>query len=442
MDSNSFGDIILSQDLILEANEYLFVYAIRVTGQATLKRWTTLSSSPSRIPICFKLSGTWYEGSTGYYSTSLLLYNDSYTFSELLQKIETQQSEIDSKIDEYSPRLTIPNIVHAVVGSQLNLWYDALILSPDRGFYSPSYFAVEGICNVGQMQERSFRITPVIGDVGDHTLTINVYNPEKKLVQTKSVILRIINNTAPSSVKNIIMLGDSLTAAGTTTITLQGLLASLGGSTPLFWGTKGIDPAKHEGYGGWAFASFLATTSPFYIGGRIDIPAYRASKGLASPFDVVIIALGVNDTFGGTEKTQTEINTIINYAKDLIDHFLNDGANTQIIINLPTTDCNTKGGYSVNYGALCGKELYQKSMFLLRENILSTFDGGLYSPRVHVGISGLGVDRYFGYPFGTGPASSRSSEVIFNHINAVHPNTSGYQQIADVEFPQVLKLIQ
>src|SRR5690606_1304691 len=36
-------------------------------------------------------------------------------------------------IDVYYPRITIPSVVYAVVGKQLNIYYDAVILGLDKG---------------------------------------------------------------------------------------------------------------------------------------------------------------------------------------------------------------------------------------------------------------------------------------------------------------------
>lgn len=426
---------ILTNSIVILANTYIYVVAENTSGAyPSILRWTVDSvSSPLRDKILYKLSGTWNTGGSTFWSAPLALYSDIDSTQEILNLSTSKQ-------DYFNPMLSIPSNIYAVVGTEMNLWYDALILSNDNGLLSPSSYRIDVVCAKGTVTERCFRINAVSGDVGSYPLTINVYDVNKKIVDSKTITLNIKAYVSPVSVKNILRVGDSLTAANTISVTTQSKFSTLGGNVPLFVGSKGTAPAKHEGIGGKRYLDFTITGSPFFIGGVIDVSAYRAANSISS-IDIAVFHLGVNDCMGLVVKTTHEINQIIGYAKQLFTAFLNDNSNTKIIIMLPSTDGNTKGGYGINYQATAGKEAYQKSIFLLRKAIIDNFDNGIYDANVSVGIAGLVCDRYYGYELGTQAVSQRVTDLIPIHINAVHPAQSGYQQIGDNDFSHILSLI-
>jgi len=426
---------ILTNSIVVLANTYIYVVAENTSGSyPSIVRWTSDSvSSPLRDKILYKLSGTWYTGGSTFWSAPLALYSDIDSTQEILNLSTSKQ-------DSFNPMLSIPSNVYAVVGTEMNLWYDALILSNDNGLSSPSSYRIDVICAKGTVTERCFRINALSGDVGSYPLTVNVYDVNKKIVDSKTITLNIKAYVSPLSVKNILRVGDSLTAANTISVTTQSKFSALGGNVPLFVGSKGTAPAKHEGIGGKRYLDFTIAGSPFFIGGVIDIAAYRAANSISS-IDIAVFHLGVNDCMGLVVKTTHEINQIIGYAKQLFTAFLNDNSNTKIIIMLPTTDGNTKGGYGINYQATAAKEAYQKSIFLLRKAIIDNFDNGIYNANVSVGIAGLVCDRYYGYELGSQAVSQRVADLIPIHINAVHPAQSGYQQIGDNDFSHILSLI-
>ena len=337
-----------------------------------------------------------------------------------------------------NPRLTIPNNIYTVVGTEFSLYYDAVILSKDSGLQSPLNYNVEVYCDIGKMTERCYRHTPILADVGTHTLTVSVYDKNKVVVETKTVNMNVINATAPASIKNVLLVGDSLTDWDNMPKAISDKFVSLGSNAPVFWGTQITNGVNHEGRGGWAYVTFAGASSPFYNAGGLDIANYRSVLSMgAEKFDVVSFQLGVNDSFG-TLKTEEYIFAVVALAKSLIDAFLIDNASTEIIIEIPTIDGNTKGGWGTNYGAEGYKEYYQRNIFNLRELLLQEFDDNAYSSKVSVGCVGLGLDRYYGYDLSSESIGTRYSETNLVHTNGVHPKTSGYNQMADTRFPIIL----
>jgi len=449
-----------------------------------------------------------------------------YVFNELAYKIENAPA-IYTSINISSigvPRLTIPSNIYAVVGYELNLFYDALILGTDSGIKSPKEYGVEIICAKGLSKERNWSLTPLIADIGTTVLTVNIYNSNHIVIQTKTVNLVVISATPPTSVKNVVNIGDSLTGNTPITQTIRDNFVSLGSNIPIFRGFIGTSPNNHQGAGGWAFKDYsgvgrnfykfitsgattgvfgsiysnngsqftvrevylvsgtgyikfertTGSTSPSASGvltkisggggdstfsysavtleagnplwntttGALDIANYRNNLQMGvSKFDGITIQLGINESIGDV-KTETDRLAVIGYAKSIIDAFLADNSATKIIIELPTTDCNTRGGWAANYGATGQKFTYQLNVWRLRELIISNFDNGLYNANVSIGIAGLTTDRYYAYERITQQISVRITEMEEVHINAVHPGSEGGKQMGDGIFPQLLKMLQ
>lgn len=204
---------------------------------------------------------------TGVFGEMIAVAADESTFSQAMPgiahvsdsaNIEQLENDIASlqsgKADKVLPRITLPSVIYAAVGTQLNIYYDAITLG------LPGAFSVEVLTDIGSTFERMYQVTPTSGQTGDHALTINVYSAGKVLLQTKSVILRVIAASAPSAVKNILLIGDSTLNNGPVSPTIRANFVALGSNTPLFRGGKGVSPAQHQGWPG-ASAENYATAA-------------------------------------------------------------------------------------------------------------------------------------------------------------------------------------
>ena len=437
-DSNEFAQFVLSEHQVLDVGDYLYILLETTNAQKpTIKRWTENTvDEPYRNQLLFKTTGDWLFGAGTHLGTDVILLAEPESdFNGLEQRVSDLESNMSSKL---LPQITIPDNIYAVVGVDFNLYYDNLVYSMDRGLQSPLGVNVEVICAKGQMTERAYRLSAVSEDVGAHSLDINVYDYNKNVISSKSVTLNILEAVAPSSISNVLFIGDSLTANGNIPEKVRDHFVTLGSNIPVLYGSQDSAPNNDEGRPGWTFAAFVGASSPFWNGSVIDIAYYRNNVLSSAPvFDYVSIQLGVNESLSG-ENSESELTAIIDNAKALVDAFIADNASTIITLQLPTIDCNTKGGWASNYDATRSKEVYQKNIRALRQLILSEFDNGIYNSNVKIGIAGLGIDRYYGYPRTTEVVSSRHSETIEKHTNAVHPNYEGYLEISDIIFPQML----
>lgn len=140
-------------------------------------------------------------------------------------------------------KIQIPDKVFAVVGTELNIWNDAVTLSIDRGLQSPLNYYVEWNCAKGKVFNRCFRIKPVATDVGTYNCTCTIYDMNGVQLDSKIFQLIILPNTN-SLPKNILFVGDS-----TGTGTYQGIVADFNDANRFSGATK---PQIHdESTGGW-----------------------------------------------------------------------------------------------------------------------------------------------------------------------------------------------
>jgi hypothetical protein len=508
---------------------YILIVPATGAGKAEVARWTTDDGGGTypldRIRFVVSTSangadnfdGSWGQGSSTYLGVPPLLEVVANSPNAVSHK------ELAKKVDKFTPRVTIPDTLTAVVGVELNIYYDGITLGIENNIISsPQGLFVQFFGSIGQSLERQYRLNPVTDDIGNHSITIKVFDMFSRMLMEKTVTVNVIPYSGPSAQKTIVQIGDSLFSGGKITTPIYDSFIALGGTTPIFEGSQGTAPKNHEAYGGWTFNRFatagvlshrfdvsgvtsisvgavysnngenytvtevnittgsgninttsdsnidpLASGTLTKVSGsgdssvsyssfteeagnplwnpattELDIAYYRGNLSLEGLIDIVTIQLGVNDSFGDTFDSQAQVDLIIIDAKLIIDAFLADNAATKIILTLPTTGGNSRDGWAANYGSDYSKISFENNIYLLRESMLSTFDSGAYSANVITGISGLAIDRKYGYSMTTYPVAARITDVnIDRHTNAVHPRQEGYDQIADAYFGELLNII-
>lgn len=182
-------------------------------------------------------------------------------------------------VDTPTSYINLPNELYAVVGDTFEMFYKGILnLKSFEGMY------VECVCDIGYSYQRKFKCTPVAANIGNHNLTIKVYNNNKTLIDSKTIVLKVVAKaTSPSSNKNILCMGDSLTAGGTWVaelhrrINLSNSVAPNGDEAPTGLGLSNItfigkkitsNGAGYEGFGGWRFSNYLdpsTSTEDYWI---------------------------------------------------------------------------------------------------------------------------------------------------------------------------------
>lgn len=202
----------------------------------------------------------WYSGYRSYCSKSLWLYKVPVyaPTSDVKYAIENIENKIDN-LFKVNLDIIIPDIVYAVVGTELNLWNDTISLSMDKGLYSPMNYQIKWSCNKGTITDRCFRFTPSDGDIGNIFCTCYLYDMRGVLVSSKTFTIKVLAKNALSSSKKIVYFGDSLGADSATAL-YQNFNDSnkFTGTAPTMLGTRGTTN-KYEAVGGYTWANYATS---------------------------------------------------------------------------------------------------------------------------------------------------------------------------------------
>ena len=180
-------------------------------------------------------------------------------------------AELENAINPLGLEILIPENIFAVVGTELNLWNDAISLSIDNSLYSPRNYVVEWKCNKGLITKRGYRFTPVAGYAGNsYTCECTIFDSlNHNQIATKAFTIQVLAKDALSSSKNIVHFGDSLGES-----TAAKLYDNFNdsqkytGAIPKMLGTRGSGAKRCEAVGGWTWESY-ATAG--VVGYRISV---------------------------------------------------------------------------------------------------------------------------------------------------------------------------
>lgn len=181
-----------------------------------------------------------------------------------VEEVEEEVGSLDERVtaledgtNENVAKLAIPSNYDLVVGDTFQLFFKGIVNT-----VYPEYYYVLVQCSKGNLYERFFEITPTTAET--LTMTVTLYDSNKNLIDSKNVTLTVRNKaTSPSSQKNILCVGNSLTTGGEWVTELHRRLTGTGG-TPTgdglsninFIGTRVANNVHYEGYGGWTYNGY------------------------------------------------------------------------------------------------------------------------------------------------------------------------------------------
>lgn len=330
---------------------------------------------------------------------------------------------------------------YAVKWYQKNVYQDSLICGLDCGLDSPSGLYISMASPINQsygFRSRSLRMLPTT--TGTYTLRLEAYNSYLNKVKDKSVNFVVSDAVGLNNNHNVIIIGDSLIAGGGIAKFTRDRFSELGGVTPTFVGSKSStvdgEIINHEGIGGVRMGHFSGTSSPFYIGGKLDVTAYKAANNIVGDIDLAVFQLGVNDAILGGAGNASSLIPIINA-------FLEDSPNCKFIVQMTTADANTQGaGWEVYGDNNRYKMSFTRNTWNTRKSILDTFNTDEWKGTVYIGDALVGLDRYYGYPYEITKDNEWEPVEEFHHTNSVHPNEHGYRMLADGYFFLMLHILQ
>lgn len=205
-------------------------------------------------------SESWLSGSTGFLAVAPILISRSPFVSKI-----TLKEELNKALNESVPvmvkneiipdlKLTIPDVIPAVVDTELNIWNDTITLSEDNGLQSPKNYQVFWYCSKGYVIQRGFRFKPTSSDAGkEYSCKVSLYDNLNNIIVSKTFEIKVLAKNTIQSQKRVLYCGDSLGIS--TSNELQKNFSTYEGTKPIFIGTQGTS-YKCEGYGGWKWDSF------------------------------------------------------------------------------------------------------------------------------------------------------------------------------------------
>ena len=186
-----------------------------------------------------------------------------------------------------------------------------------------------------------------------------------------------------------------------------------------------------------AFSNFeKVSANPFWNSAtsQLDFTNYLSVNSLATP-DYVFIQLGVNDVFGLTSDQAVIDFTATAFAQldSIITAIKAAMPSAKIAVVAPPVGAN-QDAFGTSYG--CGQTAWRYHRNLV------TYNKRLYvqysskeAQNIYVLGSGVGVDTENNFPTAVKTINSHNSKTEDAQSNGVHPDTSGYRQIADAWFP-------
>jgi hypothetical protein len=149
--------------------------------------------------------------------------------------------------------LILPKELNIAVGRTIELYNKQVCQCGNINNYHFSW-----ACDIGAAMKRKWTVTATSAMVGNHALTLNVYDNNLNLVATGTTTIKIVNVSTPiTTPKNVLCMGDSLSASKPWLNEWKSLSDTMFGIGKLqFIGTQGTDPYKNEGYSGWSTNNF------------------------------------------------------------------------------------------------------------------------------------------------------------------------------------------
>ena len=356
--------------------------------------------------------------------------------------------------DLHSCRLILPPVVYAVAGTELNLYFQNLILTPPGRVW-----IFDVTCEKGQQQVERWTWLPKDEDTGDLPLTLEVRDPDDKTVANGKTTIRVARARAGHGQPlRLLCIGDSGTHASAYTAELmkscagpeQPQLELIGTHHPPFAGPGNV----HEGYGGWTFQDFVEKytdkpmpgdhvnrSSPFVFGSPngpvFDVPRYIKESCGGVPPDFVTMFLGANElarivTDPSNPDLDERIGRVLGHADRLIAGWRTAAPKAKIGLVTMYPPSN-QDGFGANYGSSRLKYWpYRKAQHRLVEMMIAKYgrrsNDGLYVIPAYVML-----DTEHAFPTETQPANARTPEKISRIVNALHL-AGGYGQLSDAIF--------
>ncbi len=325
-----------------------------------------------------------------------------------------------------SVEICLPKKYYAASGLTMEIYNSQIT---DQGAHISQY-DVLWECEVGESLERKFQITASDDLLGEYPLKVSVYAPDGTLLAQEKSTLCIVE--AKKWQFSVLAIGDSLSTNGALYNQLQKHLDNL----MICNGTRGYEGYLTEARLGFSAEDYLTETGYYLEEGeevhkfwnpeakRFDWNYYKTSTGF-NP-DVVLLHLGTNGLLSGEENAD-------NICK-IVELIRKDDKNIPIYVvnTIYQSDQNGIGSMKMNNGALMFPGQYKQQRDLAVFHLMEYLGEHLGNEKkVYLVPAGISMDSENVFNTEERPVNPYSEETELVAVDAVHPGTAGYNQIAD-----------
>ena len=359
-------------------------------------------------------------------------------------KIEARSEETETlditALAEEKIVINLPSVIYACEGLETNVFFENLTEHWDKyewDLYGP----------IGAQMERGYRLTPTAEDAGSYELFFRAEGDgTSSLISTKLLISPRSNGEGKTV--SIIVLGDSTTDSGFVISCLNANLADDPMSLVTL-GTRGSEPNFHEGRSGWTLEDYCTRDKEEYSDERgviynpffnpetntFDAAWYFDETGIEKP-DWFFINMGINDMFScrDDDEALAKAEKCICYLNQMIESIIKASPHTRVGICLPIPPNHSQDAFGKAYGLWQTRERYRRNNLLLVNMMIEKYDNRT-SEMIYLVPIHLALDTVWNMGMETIPVNARNletEEVSPIKNGGVHPDLSGYWQIADV----------
>lgn len=414
--------------------------AITAKGKYSVNEFV-VPSGVAFVRICY---------SSGAYGGQVQICKSDSNVCKPYKEYEPPHYEIK---DDYVPsgkaplHVYLPKDLYVAVGRTIELYNEQIVIDHEK-------YHFRWVCGKGYATKRKFSITGTTA--GDNQLVLYIYDDEMNVCWIGKCVIHVVNASNP--VKKILPIGDSLTnwkawlqetmLLSNNNITFVGTRYS-GQSTDSEGNIYPSGTIHSEGRSGFSAGDYLAnssytfdnrydgdegvsgTANPFWDGSKFSLQYYLNTQPQINMPDAVQIFLGTNDLGDGVETAIANISSMVNAIRT-------EFANLPIFLCHTIFRSNQNGYGSVGddaYTGGSGANAWQYEQDIKVQNLMRGLYDELKSDSLVYFIPlATCMDREYNFGQVMTKVNPRSDVEIPMPNESVHPQASGYYQMADLMY--------